>query len=87
MDVAEFFVLRGFRRLGVGTRAAHEVWGRFPGRWEVRVMDRNRKARGFWARAIKDFVDEAVESFLFDEGGKGWHVFSFECHARPTQFA
>ena len=30
-DMAEFFVLRGCRRRGNGTRAAHEVWRRFPG--------------------------------------------------------
>ena len=77
-DVAEFFVVRGLRGRGVGTEAAHEVWRRFPGSWEVRVMDRNRKAKEFWARAIKDFIGEAVEPTPFDVGGEGWHVFSFE---------
>ena len=77
-DVAEFFVIRGLRGRGVGAEAAHEVWRRFPGRWEVRVMGRNRKAKGFWARAIKDFIGEAVEPTPFGEGGEGWHVFSFE---------
>lgn len=77
-DVAEFFVVRGSRRRGVGTAAAHEVWRKFPGRWEVRVMDRNRKAKEFWGRAIKDFVEEAVEPTPFDEDGEGWHFFAFE---------
>jgi predicted acetyltransferase len=77
-DVAEFFVVRGLRGRGVGTEAAHEVWRKFPGRWEVRVIDRNRRAKEFWARAIKDFIGEAVEPTPFDEGGEGWHVFSFE---------
>ena len=77
-DVAEFFVARGFRRLGVGTAAAHEVWRKFTGRWEVRVIDRNRKARQFWARAIHDFIGEAVEPFTSDRDGHRWHVFSFE---------
>lgn len=77
-DVAEFFVVRGLRGRGVGTEAAHEVWRKFPGRWEVRVIERNRKAKEFWARAIKDFIGEAVEPTPFDEGGEGWHVFSFE---------
>lgn len=77
-DVAEFFVLRGFRRLGVGRRAAHEVWRRLPGKWEVRVMNRNRKAKAFWARAIGDFLGEAVEPVAFDKGGQDWRLFSFE---------
>jgi predicted acetyltransferase len=77
-DMAEFFVARGFRRLGVGTRAAREVWKRFPGRWEVRVIDTNRKAKEFWRSAISEFVGETVEPTPFSRGGRGWHVFSFE---------
>lgn len=77
-DMAEFFVARGFRRLGVGTLAAREVWRRFPGRWEVRVMDVNRKAMEFWRSAIGDFLGETIEPTPFSRGGRGWHVFSFE---------
>ncbi|HLJ89755.1 MAG TPA: GNAT family N-acetyltransferase, partial [Candidatus Angelobacter sp.] len=40
-DMAEFFVARGYRRRGVGAEIAHEVWRRFPGLWEVRVMEAN----------------------------------------------
>src|SRR5215510_9920030 len=36
-DVAEFFVARGYRRFGVGRRAARLLWNRFPGKWIVRV--------------------------------------------------
>ena len=77
-DVAEFFVVRGFRRLGVGTRAAHEVWRMLPGRWEVRVIDRNRKAKEFWARAIGEFLGGAAEPTPFEKDGQSWSVFSFE---------
>ena len=31
-DMAEFFVLRGCRRRGIGTQIAREVWTRFPDR-------------------------------------------------------
>src|SRR5271156_2499431 len=37
-DMAEFFVVRGYRRHRIGMQVGHEVWRRFPGRWEVRVM-------------------------------------------------
>jgi predicted acetyltransferase len=77
-DVAEFFVVRGLRGRGVGTEAAHKVWRNFAGRWEVRVMDRNRKAKAFWARAIGGFLGKIVEPTWFDKNGEGWHVFSFE---------
>ena len=77
-DMAEFFVVRGFRRRGVGVRAAREIWKRFPGKWEVRVLDRNRKALEFWRRAIGEFLGRAVEPTPFAEDVKGWHVFTFE---------
>ena len=77
-DMAEFFVVRGFRRLGVGTRAAREVWKRFPGRWEVRVIEQNRKALEFWRNAVCEFLGETVEPTPFSRDGRDWHVFSFE---------
>ncbi|MDT5268760.1 MAG: hypothetical protein QOH49_946 [Acidobacteriota bacterium] len=77
-DMAEFFVVRGLRRLGVGMKAALEIWTKFPGRWEVRVIDRNQKASEFWRRAINEFLVEMIEPIPFSKGGEGWHVFSFE---------
>lgn len=77
-DMADFFVARGFRRQGVGTAAAHEVWKSFPGRWEIRVMDSNRKARKFWHLAIDAFLGASCEPTTFAKDGQLWHVFSFE---------
>lgn len=77
-DVTEFFIVRGYRRLGVGMRAAHEVWKRFPGKWEVRVMDRNQRAMEFWARAIGEFLSKTIHPTPFKKNDEGWHVFSFE---------
>src|SRR5215471_16609662 len=54
-DMVEFFLLRGYRRLGVGTKVAHEIWRRFPGKWEVRVIERNQRALSFWKGAIAGF--------------------------------
>jgi len=78
-DVTEFFIVRGSRRLGVGIKAAQWIWGSFGGKWEVRVIDRNQKAMGFWQRAIDDYLGEAIEPIAFEKNREGWHVFSFEC--------
>lgn len=77
-DMAEFFIVRGFRGRRVGTQAAQEIWKRFPGKWEVRVTDRNEKARSFWDRAVGEFLGETIKPRLIDKDGKTWHVFSFE---------
>jgi predicted acetyltransferase len=78
-DMAEFFVLRGCRRRGVGTTAAHEVWRRFPGPWEIRVMQANISAQHFWAGTIESFVGEPIRPVHFEKDGVSWTAFSFNC--------
>ncbi len=77
-DMAEFFVLRGYRRRGIGTHIAHEVWRRLPGRWEVRVMESNNSAQPFWAHAISMFTGEAIRPVSVEHDGRSWMLFSFE---------
>ena len=77
-DVAEFFVLRRYRRRGIGTQIAHEVWRQFPGLWEVRVMESNTAARHFWARAISILTGQTIQPVRVEKDGKWWTLFSFE---------
>lgn len=77
-DMAEFFVIRGYRRRGIGTHVAHEVWKRFPGLWEVRVMQTNISAQHFWAEAIAKFLGHAIRPVHIQKGGDCWILFSFE---------
>jgi predicted acetyltransferase len=51
-DMAEFFVLRKYRRGGVGGEAARAVFGMFPGDWQVRQIRTNEAAIKFWRAAI-----------------------------------
>ena len=81
-DMAEFFIVRGYRRLGIGTKVVHEVLEKFPGKWEVRVIDRNQRAMKFWGRAISEFLGKDVDSVPSDKGGQGWHIFSFDSKRR-----
>jgi predicted acetyltransferase len=77
-DMAEFFILRGHRRRGIGTRAAHKVWRLFPGPWEVRVMQTNVSAQRFWAGAVATFAGTPIHPVLIENGGERWNLFSFE---------
>jgi len=76
-DMAEFFILRGHRRRGIGTEVAREVWRRFQGPWEVRVMQSNLSAHHFWDRAISAFTGEAPRPVFAEKGGKHWKLYSF----------
>ena len=58
-DVAEFFVMRKFRKLGVGTRAACALFDRFAGSWEVRQVRANVGATAFWRKVIARYTSGA----------------------------
>lgn len=77
-DMTEFFVARGFRRQGVGTAVAHKLWERFPGRWEIRVMEANTAAHHFWQKAIADFTGVEIESVRTEKTGQAWRLFAFD---------
>lgn len=51
-NMAEFFVVRRYRRSGVGTKAAHTIFSAYPGQWEVAIARRNVGALVFWRNAI-----------------------------------
>jgi predicted acetyltransferase len=76
-DMAEFFVVRRHRRRGIGTELAQQVWRRFPGPWEVRVMQANRSAGFFWERAIERVAGKPIHSTPFEKDGELWQVFLF----------
>jgi predicted acetyltransferase len=81
-DVAEFFILRRYRRTGIGTQVAHQVWKCFLGRWQVRVIVSNEPAYRFWHHAIKSFVGQKIGATRITQGGRDRHLFSFE--SRPA---
>ena len=59
-DMAEFFVLRKYRRGGVGLLAARALFAMFPGEWQVREITANTGATAFWRRAIPVPFEEDV---------------------------
>jgi hypothetical protein len=50
--MAEFLVLRRYGQRGIGTQLAEKVWLHCPGRWQIRVMEKNVLARTFWESSI-----------------------------------
>ncbi len=78
MDVAEFFVARGCRRLGVGREAAFAIWDRFPGRWLVRVLESNVGAARFWGSVVATYTAGRFEAGPIDADPPRWRVFRFE---------
>jgi predicted acetyltransferase len=80
-DMAEFFVLRGQRRRGIGVRLAHLAFKQFPGSWQVRVMEANSVACQFWHQAIESFTGTSLLPVRARADGIAWYVFRFESRA------
>lgn len=70
--VAEFFVVRKYRRLGIGIAAAQAVVNHWPGSWEAAVIRKNTGARQFWAEAlqrhpaVQDLVEQDHNNALWN---------------------
>ncbi len=81
-DMGDFFIARGFRRRTIGSGAAQAIWTRFPGAWEVRVIDSNRPAVSFWAHAIAEYTGERIEAVSVEMHGAPRLLFRFHAQAR-----
>ncbi len=85
MDVAEFFVLRGLRRRGVGRAAFQELVRQFPGPWTVRVQSGLESALAFWERVIADVAGGSIDQTSIRDGDRSWTIFRF--HGAPSSGA
>ena len=51
-DIGQFFVLRRFKRQGIGAATFNAILDRFPGKWLTRVLTNNAAAQQFWQAVI-----------------------------------
>jgi predicted acetyltransferase len=76
-DVHEFFVIRRFRRGGLGQRMATMLWDEHPGAWLVRALEANTPAVGFWRTAISSYSGGTYEEEGHSVNGRPWRFFRF----------
>lgn len=55
-SIAEFFVMRKYRKHGIGRIAAILVFNQFPGKWEVRPYEPSPVSHVFWERIIEEYT-------------------------------
>jgi predicted acetyltransferase len=67
VDVAEFFVMRKYRRKGIGSACAAHAFDLFPRRWEVRQLANNTAATMFWRRTIDVYTGGRFRETLLDD--------------------
>ena len=58
--ISEFFIMRKYRRKGVGRSVACSIFEQFPGTWEVRQTFANKPAYAFWKQVITIYKQNSV---------------------------
>lgn len=75
-EIAEFFVLNKYRKLGAGTFMANEIFNKYKGKWEVRTLLKNKRAQDFWRKIIKNITNGNYEENLIRDNTR--YAFYFE---------
>ena len=81
--LSEFFVLRQYRRRGIGEHAAHTLFDRFPGRWELGTMHANTAGQAFWRRVLGHYTRDAYQEVA--EGCERWQGPIWTLTAKPDR--
>ncbi|MDM5315145.1 GNAT family N-acetyltransferase [Fictibacillus sp. b24] len=66
-SMAEFFIMKKYRKNGVGKHAATYLFDRFPGKWEVAQIKENIPARKFWVKVISDYTNRNYTEIQRDD--------------------
>ncbi|WP_409293323.1 GNAT family N-acetyltransferase [Peribacillus sp. SCS-37] len=73
-SMAEFFILRKYRRNSTGIAAAGMVFNLHPGNWQLSVIEQNHKAKAFWDKTITQCCNGCEKIVIESEDGT---IFSF----------
>jgi len=55
--IAEFFIMKRYRRKGIGKNVALQIFELYKGQWEVFQMENNLPAQKFWVDVIDEFTN------------------------------
>lgn len=55
--LSEFFILRKYRRKGIGMEAAHQLFAKFTGKWSIGQEAKNLPAQTFWRKVINEYTE------------------------------
>lgn len=56
-SIAEFFIMKKYRRGGIGKAVAHRVFDMHRGEWEVFEIEPNKPAQAFWRKVIGEYTN------------------------------
>ena len=66
--ISEFFIMKKYRRQGVGRQVARLIFDRFPGLWQVCQEEANLPAQRFWRQVIAEYIHGDYKEELVEGG-------------------
>ncbi|MDN3449427.1 GNAT family N-acetyltransferase [Planococcus sp. APC 3906] len=83
--ICEFFIMKKYRKEGIGKKSAFYLFDFFPGAWEVAEIETNLPAQRFWRKVISEYTDNNFLEVQKDN----WHgpiqLFTSQKHLCPTR--
>ena len=76
-DVAEFFIMKKYRRRNIGSQVALDLWKRFKGPWQIRVLPENKRAYLFWSNTVNQFTWKEIIPIEVESNNTSWLVYYF----------
>lgn len=77
-NMAQFFILRTYKRKGLGKFSAYQCFEKFKGSWEVMVLPGNEIAYQFWRSIINEYThNNFTEEKAINKKGEERIVFRF----------
>ena len=74
--MTEFFIAKRYRRTGLGTWAAYQLFDRLKGRWKVTQVSTNKPAQAFWRKIIGAYTNYKYEERIDSQRGNPSQYFS-----------
>ena len=68
-SMAEFFVLKKYRRKNVGKKAAYIIFKTYKGTWHIHQHEKNIPSQKFWREIIKEFTKNNYKEVSKEESG------------------
>lgn len=67
--ISEFFIMKKYRKGGVGKQVAFYLFDFFPGAWEIAELETNLPAQKFWRKIISEYTKSNYSEVRKDN----WH--------------
>lgn len=55
-SIAEFFIMKKYRKEGIGTAVAKQLFDMHKGQWEIHQLESNVPAQQFWNKVIREYT-------------------------------